>query len=216
MIPSPLEPDASRGSPRPARTRRGRRLPGPVHQHLRRQSVLAGELWASGRPSRRSIAGPSRWREGRSAPDGFVVGDIGPTAAEEAGAAAEQAAVLIDSGVDALVFETYRAEPVLQVLREVQAALGAPVPILASLWQWPDPPERDRATAPGPGRHGRRDQLSAGHRRRRSRWPGVSIGSSRAPPRQAERIRRRAIRTRAPPRPRSPRRSPGSSNGTSG
>ncbi len=72
---------------------------------------------------------------------GFVVGDIGPTAAQKPGAAAEQAAALIDSGVDALVFETYRAGPVFEVLREVQAELGAPLPILVSLWQWPDPPE---------------------------------------------------------------------------
>ena len=73
-------------------------------------------------------------------PDGFVIGDIGPTAAERAGAAAEQAAVLVDSGVDALVFETYRAGPLLSVLREIRMAIGAPVPILASLWEWPEPP----------------------------------------------------------------------------
>src|SRR3954468_20002465 len=43
-------------------------------------------------------------------PGGFVAGDIGPSAAEQTGAAAEQAAILVDAGVDALVFETYRAE----------------------------------------------------------------------------------------------------------
>jgi len=73
--------------------------------------------------------------------EGFVVGDIGPTAADAVGAAVEQAAILIDSGVDALVFETYRAEPIAAVLRELAAAPGAPPPILASLWQWPDAPE---------------------------------------------------------------------------
>ncbi len=78
---------------------------------------------------------------GAIGPEGFVVGDIGPTAAQEAGAAAGQATLLVDSGVDALVFETYRAEPLFQVLQEVRAALVTPVPILASLWQWPDPPE---------------------------------------------------------------------------
>jgi methionine synthase I (cobalamin-dependent) len=72
---------------------------------------------------------------------GFVVGDIGPTAAQEAGAAAEQAAALIDSGVDAIVFETYRAEPLFEVLHEIQLERGAAVPILVSLWQWPEPPE---------------------------------------------------------------------------
>ncbi len=71
---------------------------------------------------------------------GFVVGDIGPSAAEQAGAAAEQAAVLLDAGVDAIVFETYRAGPLIRAIGEVRAAIDVPVPILASLWDWPDPP----------------------------------------------------------------------------
>jgi 5-methyltetrahydrofolate--homocysteine methyltransferase len=75
-------------------------------------------------------------------PEGFVVGDIGPSAAQRAGAAAEQAAALIDAGVDALVFETYRAEPLECVLREVRNTLETPIPLLVSLWQWP--------TSPGP------------------------------------------------------------------
>src|SRR5262249_12318745 len=40
-----------------------------------------------------------------------------------------------------LVFETYCAEAVEPVLREVKAAVDCPVPILVSLWRWPDPPE---------------------------------------------------------------------------
>ncbi len=79
----------------------------------------------------------ARWAFGA---DGFVAGDIGPSAAEQPGAAAEQAAVLVDSGVDILVFETFRVEPLLDVLREVLAALGTSVPILASLWKWPEEP----------------------------------------------------------------------------
>jgi methionine synthase I (cobalamin-dependent) len=73
-------------------------------------------------------------------PKGFVVGDIGPSAAQLAGAAADQAAALVDAGVDALVFETYRAEPVERVLREVKSMLSQPVPLFVSLWQWPQPP----------------------------------------------------------------------------
>jgi 5-methyltetrahydrofolate--homocysteine methyltransferase len=72
---------------------------------------------------------------------GFVAGDIGPSAAEQPGAAAEQAAMLVDSGIDVLVFETFLAESLMDVLREVLAALDTPVPILASLWKWPEEPE---------------------------------------------------------------------------
>ena len=111
--------------------------------------------------------------------DGFVAGDIGPSAAEQPGAAAEQAAMLVDSGVDVLVFETFRAEPLLDVLREVLEALGTPVLILASLWKWPEEPV---ATA-------RRLQdlgvtaVGINCRRawtRRSPWPVVSMGRSHA------------------------------------
>ncbi|MGP0067191.1 MAG: homocysteine S-methyltransferase family protein [Isosphaeraceae bacterium] len=73
-------------------------------------------------------------------PNGLVIGDIGPTAAERTGAAAEQASVLLDAGVDALVFETFRAEPLLRAIREVRASVDESVPILASLWEWPVPP----------------------------------------------------------------------------
>jgi methionine synthase I (cobalamin-dependent) len=74
-------------------------------------------------------------------PAGFVVGDIGPAAAEPAEAAAEQAAVLVDAGVDALILETYRAGVVDGALRRVLASRARPVPVLVSLWQWPDPPD---------------------------------------------------------------------------
>ncbi len=104
-------------------------------------------------------------------PDRFVFGCLGPTAARtdqvarfrEGGrpgepaagrdatearpsrsgrecstsAAVEQAAILIDAGVDALCFETFKAAELESVLRE----MAAPVPLLVSLWQWPDPPD---------------------------------------------------------------------------
>ncbi len=69
----------------------------------------------------------------------YVIGDIGPAAALEPGAAAEQAAVLVDSGVDALLFETYRCPDVESVLGEVTRSLAGPTPLLVSLWQWPEP-----------------------------------------------------------------------------
>ncbi len=74
-----------------------------------------------------------------AAPDGIVLGDIGPTCAVEPGAAGEQAARQRDAGVDAILLETFRLEPALAVLAEVRAALGGdPVPIVVGLWQWPD------------------------------------------------------------------------------
>ena len=57
----------------------------------------------------------------------------------EPGAAAEQAGILADEGVDALLFETFRFPEVEPVLAEVAAALGNRVPLFISLWQWPDP-----------------------------------------------------------------------------
>ena len=69
--------------------------------------------------------------------NGFVIGDIGPTAADEPGATSEQAAVLIQSGVHAIILETYRSEPLMRAIHEIRTHLGMPVPILASLWEWP-------------------------------------------------------------------------------
>jgi methionine synthase I (cobalamin-dependent) len=80
----------------------------------------------------RSAAGPGR----------FVVGSVGPTAGKEPGAAAEQALVLVDEGVDALLLETYRLPEIESVLEEVTAALPVhePVPVFVSLWEWPEKP----------------------------------------------------------------------------
>lgn len=71
----------------------------------------------------------------------FVVGSIGPTAADQPGAALEQAAILVDAGVDALVFETYRAETAERVLRQVRALRSGSTPLIVSLWEWPEPVE---------------------------------------------------------------------------
>jgi 5-methyltetrahydrofolate--homocysteine methyltransferase len=77
----------------------------------------------------RRAAGPLR----------YVIGDIGPVAALEPAAAAEQAAVLIDADVDGLLFETYRYPDVESVLAEVTRSLTGPTPLWVSLWQWPEP-----------------------------------------------------------------------------
>jgi methionine synthase I (cobalamin-dependent) len=70
---------------------------------------------------------------------GFVVGDIGPSSAEHPGSAAEQAVVLADAGVDALILETFRFEPAVAALAELRSLVGsARLPVIVSLWQWPD------------------------------------------------------------------------------
>ncbi len=69
-------------------------------------------------------------------PDRFVIGSIGPTASDRPPALIEQAEILVESGVDALLLETHRldqAEAALRVLRDFRT------PILASLFAWPDP-----------------------------------------------------------------------------
>jgi methionine synthase I (cobalamin-dependent) len=71
--------------------------------------------------------------------EGFVFGDIGPSASRQPGAAGEQAAILIEAGVDALCLETFRAASVDSVLLELRRSVGAQVPLLVSLWQWPRP-----------------------------------------------------------------------------
>jgi methionine synthase I (cobalamin-dependent) len=67
-----------------------------------------------------------------------VIGSIGPTAAAGTGAFREQADILIDAGVDALLFETQRAETAGHALAEVAANVR--VPVFVSLVAWPDPP----------------------------------------------------------------------------
>jgi methionine synthase I (cobalamin-dependent) len=78
----------------------------------------------------------------RSAMDShrFVLGSMGPTCRMESGAAAEQAAILVNEGVDALVLETFRFHEVEPVLQEVVGAISGAVPVFVSLWEWPVDP----------------------------------------------------------------------------
>jgi methionine synthase I (cobalamin-dependent) len=68
--------------------------------------------------------------------DRFVIGSIGPTASEHPTALREQAEILIEAGVDALILETHTLDQAcssLELLRDVS------VPIVASLFAWPEP-----------------------------------------------------------------------------
>jgi len=73
-------------------------------------------------------------------PHGFVLGSMGPTCTMESGAASEQAAILVNEGVDALVLETFRFHEVEPVLQEVVGAISDAVPVFVSLWEWPVEP----------------------------------------------------------------------------
>lgn len=70
-------------------------------------------------------------------PDGFVLGDIGPAAAQVSGEVGEQARVLIAAGVDGLLFETFQLDPAEAALRDLEGWSG--VPLLVSLFSWPEP-----------------------------------------------------------------------------
>jgi methionine synthase I (cobalamin-dependent) len=75
-------------------------------------------------------------------PSGFVLGDIGPSVAVLAGSAAEQAGMLAAWGVDGLILETFELPAALAALGEIRRSIWAtPVPVLVSLWRWPEPVE---------------------------------------------------------------------------
>jgi methionine synthase I (cobalamin-dependent) len=78
----------------------------------------------------RSAIGPHR----------FVLGSMGPTCKMESSAAAEQAAILVSEGVDALVLETFQFDEVEPVLQEVVGAISGAAPVFVSLWEWPVDP----------------------------------------------------------------------------
>ena len=69
-------------------------------------------------------------------PDRPVLGTIGPTAADHPEALAEQAGALLERGVDALILETHRLDQAERSLRRLR---DVPLPVLASLFDWPDP-----------------------------------------------------------------------------
>jgi len=77
----------------------------------------------------REAAGPAR----------FVLGSVGPTASEQPDAYREQAGFLVEAGADALVLETHRADQAFVALRALRH--DVPVPLLVSLYVWPDSPE---------------------------------------------------------------------------
>ncbi|SIO08516.1 Methionine synthase I (cobalamin-dependent), methyltransferase domain [Singulisphaera sp. GP187] len=70
--------------------------------------------------------------------NGFVVGSISPMAAEAPRSYREQAEVLVDAGVDGLLFETHRLDQAEVALGEV--APSSSVPLLVSLFAWPESP----------------------------------------------------------------------------
>jgi 5-methyltetrahydrofolate--homocysteine methyltransferase len=71
----------------------------------------------------------------------LVIGGLGPTVANLAGAAGEQLAILVESGVDAILLETFRSPQIEGVLDEVARLCPSEVPILVSLWEWPQTPD---------------------------------------------------------------------------
>jgi 5-methyltetrahydrofolate--homocysteine methyltransferase len=68
----------------------------------------------------------------------FVIGGIGPMAVTEPGSVRHQAAVLIERGADALLLETYRDDTAIAALIELRGEISTGVPIIVSLWQWPE------------------------------------------------------------------------------
>ena len=162
----------------------------------------ANRCWLArfGRARRRRIdqsAAPSSWPARAAGPRRFVVGSLGPTtAAEEAGAAAEQAAILVEAGVDALLFETYRLRTDRVRARGSRpVAVAAPVPLIVSLWEWPIPPGPTARRLLDAGAAVDRAQLPARGTARRSRSP------SGMRPRAALPAARQAGRRARPPDP---------------
>ncbi len=72
----------------------------------------------------RTAPGPAR----------FLLGSIGPAAI--GASLQEQADILLEAGVDALVLETFKIEQAVQALRLLKIV---EVPILVGLFAWPDP-----------------------------------------------------------------------------
>lgn len=91
---------------------------------------LAGEAPALNRRAcqlARAAAGPGR----------YVLGAIGPAGVGDPAGLREQAEALVEGGVDALVFETQRAGEIVTALAAVGLSRG--VPVVVSLFDWPDP-----------------------------------------------------------------------------
>ena len=103
----------------------------------------ANRYWL-GRFGRRDAVGSINRRaaalRAAAGPERFVLGGLGPTTAHEAGSAAEQALILAQAGVDAILFETFRSTDIEPVLAEVTRSPARAIPLIVSLWDWPDPP----------------------------------------------------------------------------
>lgn len=74
----------------------------------------------------RQVAGSSK----------FVIGSIGPTQHPISDSYREQAQLLEECGVDALILETHTFEPALLGVQAISGSVS--VPILVSLYVWPD------------------------------------------------------------------------------
>jgi methionine synthase I (cobalamin-dependent) len=70
-------------------------------------------------------------------PDRFVIGSVGPTSADDPGALIEQVEALAAGGVNALLFETYRADQAERALKTLGPRRAGAVPWLVSLVDWP-------------------------------------------------------------------------------
>jgi methionine synthase I (cobalamin-dependent) len=68
----------------------------------------------------------------RAGPGGFVLGDLGYS--PSARAIADQAAILMDCGVDALILETYTSRNLAEAVEAVDAPSG--FPIIVSVYSW--------------------------------------------------------------------------------
>jgi methionine synthase I (cobalamin-dependent) len=69
--------------------------------------------------------------------DRLVIGPVGPTSADDPGALIEQVEALAVAGVDALLFETYRADQAERALKALGPSRAGAVPRLVSLVDWP-------------------------------------------------------------------------------
>jgi 5-methyltetrahydrofolate--homocysteine methyltransferase len=78
-------------------------------------------------------------------PDRLVLGSIGPTSSGDRDALREQADALIEGGVDALILETYRLDQALAVCDHLSSL--SDLPLLASLYVWPDRNDRTAQAA---------------------------------------------------------------------
>ena len=194
-------------------TRRRGRLPGPLHQHLRRQPVLAREV----RPRRRRRGDQSTGR--RAGAQGRRSGWVRRRRHRPHGRRGARGRGRAGGGPARF----RRQRPGLRDLSSRTAVSRAPRSPVEPGDRGADPRQPlgmaracrdDGAAAAGPGRRGDRDQLPA--RRRAGAGAGASPGSRRlvSHPRQAERIGRRGDR-RHRARPRSPRLCRGSSISTS-